>query len=76
VLGVVLTMFDKRNQLSRQVVNEVMKHFPGRVFESVVPRVISVAEAPSYGKTILQHDPSSKAAHAYRQLAREIISVS
>lgn len=76
VLGVVLTMFDKRNQLSRQVVNEVMNHFPGRVFESVVPRVVSVAEAPSYGKTILQHDPGSKAAQAYRQLAQEIISLS
>lgn len=76
VLGVVLTMYDKRNQLSRQVVNEVTRHFPGRVFESVVPRVVSVAEAPSYGKTILQHDPGSKAAQAYRQLAQEIISLS
>jgi chromosome partitioning protein len=66
-------MHDKRNQLSRQVVNEVMHNFPGRVFEAVVPRVISVAEAPSFGKTILQHDPSSKAAFAYRQLAKEII---
>ncbi len=73
VLGVALTMHDKRNQLSRQVVNEVIKNFPGRVFESVVPRVISVAEAPSFGKTILQHDPSSKAAMAYRHLAQEII---
>lgn len=73
VLGVVLTMHDKRNQLSRQVVNEVMKRFPGRVFETVVPRVISVAEAPSFGKTILQHDPASKAAQAYHRLAQEII---
>jgi len=73
VLGVVLTMHDKRNQLSRQVVNEVMQRFPGRVFETVVPRVISVAEAPSFGKTILQHDPSSKAAQAYHRLAQEII---
>jgi chromosome partitioning protein len=73
VLGVVLTMHDKRNQLSRQVVNEVMHNFPGRVFETVVPRVISVAEAPSFGKTILQHDPGSKAALAYHRLAQEII---
>lgn len=73
VMGVVLTMHDKRNQLSRQVVNEVTRHFPGRVFESVVPRVVSVAEAPSFGKTILQHDPASKAAMAYRHLAEEII---
>jgi len=73
VLGVVLTMHDKRNQLSRQVVNEVIKNFPGRVFETPVPRVIAVAEAPSFGKTILQHDPASKAAFAYHRLAQEII---
>ena len=73
VMGVVLTMHDKRNQLSRQVVNEVVKNFPGRVFESIVPRVISVAEAPSFGRTILEHDPASKAAMAYHRLAQEII---
>ncbi len=73
VMGVVLTMHDKRNQLSRQVVNEVTSKFPGRVFETVVPRVISVAEAPSFGKTILQHDPAGKAAYAYHRLAQEII---
>ncbi|MCC6405219.1 MAG: ParA family protein [Candidatus Yanofskybacteria bacterium] len=73
VMGVVLTMYDKRNQLSRQVVNEVMHNFPGRVFESVVPRGVSVAESPSFGKTILQHDPGSKAALAYDRLAQEII---
>lgn len=73
VFGVVLTMHDKRNQLSRQVINEVVNNFPGRVFESVVPRVISVAEAPSFGKTILEYDPTGKAAMAYRRLAQEII---
>jgi chromosome partitioning protein len=76
VLGVVLTMFDKRNQLSRAVVSEVTGKFPGRVFEAVIPRVISVAEAPSFGKTILQHDPAGKAADAYRRLAEEIIRLS
>jgi chromosome partitioning protein len=76
VLGVVLTMYDKRNQLSRQVHAEVTSNFPGRVFEAVVPRVVSVAEAPSFGKTILQHDPGSKAADAYRRLAEEIIRLS
>jgi chromosome partitioning protein len=75
VLGVVLTMYDKRNQLARQVVNEVTGNFPGRVFESIIPRVVSVAEAPSFGKTILQHDPSGKAADAYRRLAQEIIKI-
>lgn len=75
VLGVVLTMFDKRNQLARQVVNEVVHNFPGRVFDAIIPRVVSVAEAPSFGKTILQHDPGSKAAQAYRQLAQEILKL-
>ena len=76
VLGVVLTMYDKRNQLANQVLNEVHKNFPGRVFNAVIPRTISLAEAPSFGKTILQFDPNSKAARAYRQLAEEIIQSS
>jgi len=75
VLGVLLTMYDKRNQLSRQVLNEVIKNFPGRVFEAVVPRMVSLAEAPSFGKTILQFDPNSKAARAYKLLAEEIIKI-
>lgn len=73
VLGVLLTMYDRRNQLSNQVMNEVHKNFPGRVFDAVIPRTVSLAEAPSFGKTILQFDPDSKAAKAYRQLAEEII---
>src|SRR3989338_2317429 len=73
VLGVLLTMYDKRNQLANQVVNEVHKNFPGRVFEAVIPRTVSLAEAPSFGKTILQFDPNSKAARSYRQLAEEVI---
>src|SRR3989344_1945414 len=73
VLGVLLTMYDKRNQLANQVVNEVHKNFPGRVFDAVIPRTVSLAEAPSYGKTILQFDPNSKAARSYRQLAEEVI---
>lgn len=73
VLGVLLTMYDKRNQLSRQVLNEVNKNFPGRIFNVVIPRLVSLAEAPSFGKTILQFDPGSRAARSYRQLAEEII---
>lgn len=73
VLGVLLTMYDKRNQLSRQVMNEIYKNFPGRVFNAVIPRLVSLAEAPSFGKTILQFDPGSRAARAYRQLAEEVI---
>jgi chromosome partitioning protein len=75
MLGVLLTMYDKRNQLARQVLNEVTKNFPGRVFEAVVPRTVSLAEAPSFGKTIMQFDPGSKAAKAYRELADEIIAL-
>ena len=73
VLGVLLTMYDKRNKLSRQVLNEVNKNFPGHVFNAVIPRLVSLAEAPSFGKTILQFDPGSRAARSYRQLAEEII---
>ena len=76
VLGVALTMYDKRNQLARQVVNEVFKNFPGRVFDAIIPRTSSLAEAPSFGKTILQFDPNSKAARAYKQLADEVIKYS
>lgn len=73
VLGVLLTMYDNRNHLARQVLNEVMKNFPGRVFEAVIPRTISLAEAPSFGKSILQFDPDSKAAKEYKRLAEEVI---
>ncbi len=76
VLGVLLTMYDRRNQLANQVMNEVHRNFPGRVFDAVIPRTVSLAEAPSFGKTILQFDPNSKAARAYRQLAEEVIKYS
>ena len=69
-------MFDRRNQLAHQVVNEVSKNFPGRVFNAIIPRTVSLAESPSFGKTILQFDPDSKAAKAYRQLAEEVIRLS
>src|SRR3989344_1239555 len=67
-----LTMDDRRNRLARAVVREVQKHFPGRFFEAIIPRSISLAEAPSFGKTILQFDPDSKAGRDYRQLAEEV----
>lgn len=75
VLGVLLTMYDKRNQLARQVLNEVTKNFPGRVFESVISRTVSLAEAPSFGKSIVQFEPDSKASKEYRRLAEEIIAL-
>ncbi len=75
IYGALLTMYDKRNALSEQVADEVRKNFPGRVFNSVVPRSVSLAAAPSYGKTIVQFDPDSKGAQAYRMLAEEIIQL-
>lgn len=75
VLGVLLTMYDKRNQLNRHVYNEVNKNFPGRVFNTSISRTIDLAAAPSYGKSILQFNPDSKAANEYRRLAEEIIKL-
>jgi len=71
--GAVLTMFDRRTKLSHEVVKEINQHFPGLVYDSVVPRNVRLSEAPSHGQTIMQYDPWSKGARAYKHLAREII---
>jgi chromosome partitioning protein len=73
VMGALLTMFDRRNRLSYQVVREVKDHFPGKVFDAIIPRSVRLAEAPSFGKSILNFDAFSKGARAYKNLAREII---
>ena len=75
IMGVLLTMYDKRNHLCRQVALEVQKNFPGRIFNAIIPRSISLAEAPSFGKTILQFEPDSKAAREHRYLAEEVIKL-
>lgn len=75
IKGALLTMHDKRNKLSRQVEKEVRLHFPGYVFEAMVPRCIRLAEAPSFGKTIFQYEPNSPGGNAYRQLAEEMIRI-
>jgi chromosome partitioning protein len=72
LLGIVLTMFDKRTSLSEQVRSEVKKYFGERLFSTVIPRNIRLAEAPSYGQTIFEHDRWSKGARAYKALAREV----
>ncbi len=72
ILGVVVTMFDSRISLAEQVVDELKKHFGDKVFDSVIPRNVRLAEAPSHGQTIAQHDKWSKGARAYKQLAKEI----
>ncbi len=72
ILGVLLTMHDGRTNLSNQVVEEVRNHFPNITFETVIPRNVRLTEAPSYGKTILEYDPTSRGAAAYAALAREV----
>lgn len=75
VLGAVLTMYDRRVALSRRVVREVRKNFPGHVFESVIPRNTELAEAPEAGKTILEYDPGSRGAKAYEFLSDELLQL-
>lgn len=75
VLGAVLTMYDKRNNLSDEILHQLYQYFPNRIFRSVIPRNIRLTEAPSYGKTILEYDPKSKGARAYERLAKEIIDL-
>lgn len=73
LLGVLVTMYDKRTILSRQVESELKKHFGNRVFDAVIPRNIRLAEAPSYGKSIVDYDKFSKGSIAYKNLAKEVI---
>ncbi len=71
VFGVVLTMFDGRTNFSNQVAQEVRRHFPGKVFASVIPRNVRLAEAPSHGVPVMNYDKSSRGAKAYKELAEE-----
>jgi chromosome partitioning protein len=73
IAGVVLTMFDARTNLSKQVVDEVRRFFPAYVFESIIPRTVRLGEAPSYGETILAYAPYSAGALAYEALASEFV---
>ena len=71
--GVVMTMFDLRTKLSRQVVDEVKQHLPDKIFQTVIPRTVRLSEAPSFGQTIFAYDPLNPGATAYRNLAKEVI---
>lgn len=71
--GIVLTMFDGRNNLAHEVVKEVKNHFPGKVFETVVPRNVRLSECSSFGKPILLYDIDSKGCLAYLNLAKELL---
>lgn len=71
--GVLLTMFDKRTNLSYEVVEEVKSYFNNKVFKTMIPRNVRLAEAPSYGKSVLEYEERSKGATAYKMLAQELI---
>ncbi len=74
LLGIVMTMYDARTSLSGNVRDELIKHFGDKVFTTQIPRNVRLAEAPSYGKTIAEHDKWSKGARAYKGLAKEVMT--
>lgn len=74
--GVVLSMFDGRTNLSIQVVDEVKKYFRGKVYTTIIPRNVRLAEAPSHGISVIDYDPKSKGAEAYMDLAEEFLELS
>jgi len=74
VEGILLTLFDGRNNLHKQVAEEIQTHFPGAVFKSVIPRNIRLAEAPSHGAPVLMYDVASSGAQAYLNLAKEVLA--
>jgi chromosome partitioning protein len=73
IQGLVLTMFDRRSALSGQVANDVRAHFGEKVYESVIPRNVRVAEAPSFGKPALIYDLKCAGSQAYLRLAKEVV---
>lgn len=73
LLGVIVTMYDSRTSLSEQVYEELQKHFSDKLFKTVIPRNVRLAEAPSHGKSIHDHDKWSKGARAYKALSKELL---
>lgn len=73
VVGVLMTMYDARTRLSASVVEEVRRFFPERIFQTLVPRSVRLAEAPSYGQAISEYDPDSRGAQSYRAVADELV---
>lgn len=71
--GIIITMFDSRNRLSRQVVEEIQRHFPEKVFKAIIRRNVRLSESPSYGKPVCLYDASSTGAQDYLELAKELI---
>jgi chromosome partitioning protein len=74
IRGLLLTMYDSRTNLARDVVEEVRRHFPGQVFHQIIPRTVRLAEAPSHGLPISAYDPTSAGAKAYQALAEELLT--
>jgi len=72
--GLLRTMYDPRNRLATEVSAQLMKHFGDKVYDTVIPRNVRLAEAPSFGVSVLEHDIRSRGAQAYMMLAREIIA--
>ena len=73
IAGVLLTMYDDRTNLSRDVADEIRRHFSGKVYDTVIPRNVRLAEAPSHGMTVLQYDIRCRGAEAYLSAARELL---
>ncbi len=71
--GLLLTMFDARNRLSHEIAEEIQKHFPEKIFKSVIPRSVRLSESPSHGLSVLEYESKSAGAAAYRALAAEIM---
>ena len=73
IAGMAMTMYDSRTHLALQVVEEVAKHFPDKIFRTIIPRSVRIAEAPSFGEPLVSFDPKSRGAQAYEQLTVELI---
>ncbi|MBU1202440.1 AAA family ATPase [Patescibacteria group bacterium] len=73
ILGAVMTMYDSRNKLSNDVFNELYRYFPAKIFRSVIPRNVRVAESPSHGLALKDYAPDSVGSNAYKRLAQEVI---
>ena len=73
IQGIVMTMYDARTNLAMQVVDEVKRFFPGKVYKTIIPRNVRISEAPGFGKPVIYYDESSKGAEAYSELAKELI---
>lgn len=74
IQGVLLTMYDPRTSLANQVSDEINNYFKEKVYKTVIPRTVKLAEAPSFGQTILEYNPKGKGAESYRALAKEVIA--